>query len=64
VSAYYGNKIGSSHEMTEYLLNEAHVACVAGADFGEDKCIRLSYATSRENIREAMQRIKKALEKL
>jgi aspartate aminotransferase len=64
VSAYYGGKIGSSHEMTEYLLNEAHVACVAGADFGEDKCIRLSYATSRENIREAMQRIKKALEKL
>lgn len=64
VSAYYGNKIGSSHEMTEYLLNEAHVACVAGADFGEDKCIRLSYAASQENIREAMQRIKKALEKL
>lgn len=64
VSAYYGGKIGSSHEMTEYLLNEAHVACVAGVDFGEDKCIRLSYATSRENIREAMQRIKKALEKL
>lgn len=64
VSAYYGGKIGSSHEMTEYLLNEAHVACVAGADFGEDKCIRLSYATSRENIREAMARIKKALEKL
>jgi aspartate aminotransferase len=64
VSAYYGGKIGSSHEMTEYLLNEAHVACVAGADFGEDKCIRLSYATSRENLREAMQRIKKALEKL
>lgn len=64
VSAYYGGKIGSSHEMTEYLLSEAHVACVAGADFGEDKCIRLSYATSRENIREAMQRIKKALEKL
>lgn len=64
VSAYYGGKIGSSHEMTEYLLNEAHVACVAGADFGEDKCIRLSYATSQENIREAMARIKKALEKL
>ena len=64
VSAYYGGKIGSSHEMTEYLLNEAHVACVAGADFGEDKCIRLSYAASQENIREAMQRIKKALEKL
>lgn len=64
VSAYYGGKINNSAEMTEYLLNNAHVACVAGADFGEDRCIRLSYATSQDNIREGMSRIKKALSQL
>lgn len=53
-------EIGSA-AMTEYLLTEAHVACVSGADFGEDRCIRLSYATSRDNIREAIRRIREAL---
>ena len=54
----------ASAEMTEYLLNEGHVACVAGADFGEDRCIRLSYATDENTIREAMSRIAKALKQL
>lgn len=62
VSSYYGKgNIHSSSDMADYLLNEAHVACVAGSAFGEDKCIRFSYATDEDSIREAMRRIKKAL---
>lgn len=68
VSAYFprlAQRLGivsaGSREMTEYLLNEAHVACVAGDDFGEDRCIRLSYATDEATIREAIRRIKNAL---
>lgn len=68
VSAYFpllakhlGIEKAGSAEMTDYLLNEAHLACVAGADFGEDRCIRLSYATDEDTIREAMRRLKKAL---
>ena len=66
VSCYYGKRLGNriinnSDDMADYLLNEAHVACVAGTAYGEDKCIRLSYATSEDNIREALKRIKEAL---
>jgi len=64
VSAYYQGKIRCSNDMVDYLLNEAHVACVAGSAFGEDRCIRLSYATSEENIREALSRIQQAMKKL
>ena len=66
VSQYYGKSYGTqiitnSDDMANYLLNEAHVACVAGSAYGEDKCIRLSYATSEANIKEALKRIKEAL---
>ena len=71
VSAYFprlakhlGIEKAGSAEMTDYLLNEAHLACVAGADFGEDRCIRLSYATDEATIREAMRRLKQALANL
>ena len=65
VSSYYGKgNIHSSSDMADYLLNEAHVACVAGSAFGEDKCIRFSYATDEDSIREAMRRIKNALSTL
>jgi len=71
MSAYYprlAKHLGcvsvGSREMTEYLLNEGHVACVAGADFGEDRCIRLSYATDEATIREAIKRIAIALKRL
>ena len=47
-----------------YLLEEGHVACVGGAAFGAPECIRMSYATSDENIKEAVARIKAALAKL
>jgi aspartate aminotransferase len=47
-----------------WLLYNAHVACVAGNAFGNDDCIRLSYATSEDKLIEAVKRIKAALTKL
>ncbi|MCR5131458.1 MAG: pyridoxal phosphate-dependent aminotransferase [Prevotella sp.] len=56
--------VNSSSDLALYLLEEAHVATVGGDAFGDPDCIRLSYATSDENIREALRRIAKALAKL
>ena len=69
VSSYYGksfngNKIENSTDMAFYLLNEANVATVMGSAFGDDSCIRLSYATSEDLLREALRRIKEALANL
>lgn len=61
VSAYYGDAIHNSDEMANYLLEEAHVAVVAGSAYGEDNCIRLSFAVSEDIIKAGMQRIKDAL---
>ncbi len=68
-SSYYGKTdgkrvIASSDDLAMFLLEEAHVACVGGASFGAPECIRMSYATSDENIVEAIKRIKGALAKL
>lgn len=63
VSAYIGkttpegNTIGSSADLAMYLLEKGHVATVDGGAFGMEGYIRLSYATSDENLREAMRRI-------
>ena len=59
-----GRKIENSDDLAMYLLKEAHVACVGGTSFGAPECIRMSYATSDENITEAIRRIKEALAKL
>lgn len=59
-----GRKVTDSSELAMYLLEVGHVACVGGAAFGAPDCIRMSYATSDENIVEAMRRIKEALSKL
>ena len=57
----FGDKeIKSSGDYVMYLLEEAHVACVDGAAFCAPGFMRLSYATSDDNIREAMRRIKEA----
>ena len=69
VSSYYGKsfngkKIENSTDMALYLLNEANVATVMGSAFGDDDCIRLSYATSEDLLREALRRIKEALANL
>ena len=58
-----GTKINTSDDLCLYLLSEAHVGLVAGSSFGNDDCIRLSYAASEEVLTEALRRIKEALEK-
>ena len=59
-----GSPVNNSNDLAMYLLTEAHVATVGGDAFGDPNCFRMSYATSDENIREALRRIKEALEKL
>lgn len=61
---YTTNKFKNDIELTEYLLEEAKVAVVPGSAFGKEGYIRLSYATSMENIQKGVERIKIALEKL
>ncbi len=56
--------INNSTDFAMYLLQEAHVATVAGDAFGEPDGFRMSYATSDDNIREAMRRIKEACARL
>jgi len=67
--SYFGKsfgdrKINNSSDLAMYLLEEGHVACVGGDAFGAPECIRLSYATSDENLVEAIKRIKQALANL
>ena len=56
--------IKSAADLAMYLLVDGHVACVGGGAFGAPNCIRMSYATSEENLTEAFKRIKKALDVL
>lgn len=62
--SYNDRKINTSADMAMYLLEVAHVACVGGLAFGAPECLRMSYATSDENLIEALKRIKEALAKL
>ncbi|MEN8119978.1 MAG: pyridoxal phosphate-dependent aminotransferase [Bacteroidota bacterium] len=69
ISDFFGKSDGyimikNASDLAMYLLNEAHVAVVPGSAFGDPECIRFSYATSREKITIAFERIKKALEGL
>jgi len=59
--SYQGEVIRSAADLCMYMLEHFHVATVSGEAFGDDKCIRLSYATSEEGIRKACARIKNAL---
>ena len=66
VSFYFGKSlkgksIENANDFALFLLEEAHVATVTGEAFGNDDCIRISYAASNEEIKSAVQRIKKAL---
>jgi len=66
VSEYFGKtlrgkEIKDANDFAMYLLGEANVATVTGDAFGNPNCIRLSYATSEEQLREAIKRIKEAL---
>ncbi len=65
-SSFFGKTDGetmvaNSSDFAMYLLEKAHVATVGGDAFGDGECFRMSYATSEDNIKEAMSRIKKAL---
>jgi aspartate aminotransferase len=67
ISGYFGKelrgrKINNASDLAMYLLEEAHVATVTGEAFGNPDCIRISYAASEAEIREAVTRIKKVLE--
>lgn len=66
VSAYFGKtlkgkKINNATDMSLFLLEEALVATVTGEAFGNPDCIRISYAASQDNIKEAIKRIRTAL---
>lgn len=68
-SSFFGKKYGekvinTSTDLAMLLLEEGHVATVAGDAFGDPDCFRMSYATSDDNIREAMRRIKETLAKV
>ncbi|MBP1718405.1 MAG: aspB1, partial [Deltaproteobacteria bacterium] len=54
----------NSIEVTDFILEEAKVALVAGIGFGDDRYMRLSYATSMKNIETGMNRLEEALKKL
>ncbi len=67
--SFYGKKdgdrvINNADDLAMYLLEVGHVACVGGTSFGAPECIRMSYATSDENIIEAIRRIKETLARL
>ena len=69
VSYYFGKSLGNrkienAADLAMFLLEEGHVATVGGAAFGTPECLRFSYATSDENLVEALRRIKEALAKL
>ena len=68
-SSFYGKSdgervINNSTDLAMYLLEVGHVATVGGDAFGDPDCFRMSYATSDDNIREAMRRIGEALKQL
>lgn len=68
-SSFFGKRtdgyvINNATDLAMYLLEVGHVATVSGDAFGDPECIRFSYATSDDNLREAMKRIKEVLEKL
>ncbi len=67
VSSYYGKSDGekiikNGDDFCLYMLEKGHVSLVPGGAFGEEKCVRLSYAASEKDLIEAMARMKKALE--
>lgn len=69
VSAYFGKSDGettikNAEDFSMYLLHKAHVSTVMGSAFGSDNCVRLSFATSMELLKEAVTRITKALSTL
>ena len=68
-SAYYGKKfknklIKGSDDLADYLLEDCQVALVPGSGFGEEACLRLSYATSMDDIEKGLKRLAEGLKRL
>jgi aspartate aminotransferase len=66
ISAYFGKTLNgktikNATDFSLFLLEEANVATVTGVAFGDPNCIRISYAASEQDIREALRRIKEAV---
>lgn len=61
VSAIYTESLSNSIDLCKYLLDEAHVAAVPGAAFGDDRSIRISYAVADETLETALKAIGRAL---
>ncbi|HEY8935481.1 MAG TPA: pyridoxal phosphate-dependent aminotransferase [Cyclobacteriaceae bacterium] len=66
VSSYFGKSDGSvtiknGDDFCLYMLEKAHVSLVPGGAFGDDNCVRLSYAASEKDLREALKRLKETL---
>lgn len=69
VSKFFGRSngdivINNDEDFCMYLLHTAHISTVKGSAFGNENCIRISFATSMDKLKEAMQRMKDALSKL
>lgn len=69
ISYFFGKTDGKTmiqndDDLSMYLLHTAHVTTVCGSAFGNDKCIRLSFATSMDNLNEGILRLKQALDAL
>lgn len=69
ISAFFGKSDGTTtvknaDDFCDYIMTVAHVGLVSGSAFGDPNCFRLSYAASEEQLREAVRRIKSAVEKL
>ena len=69
VDFYFGKKdndetINGADDLCMYLLNKAHVSTVTGSAFGDDGCIRISFANSMQNIEKGLERIQNALSSL
>lgn len=69
VSAYFGKsdgtyKIKNADDFSMFMLEKAHVSMVPGGAFGDENCVRLSYAASEKDLREAMRRMREALASL
>jgi aspartate aminotransferase len=69
ISSYFGKSydnyhIKNSNDLSMFLLEVGNVALVSGDAFGDDNCIRFSYATSEDRLIESVKRVKEALAKL
>jgi aspartate aminotransferase len=69
IDYYFGRSdgeetINNADDFAMYLLNKGHVSTVTGSAFGDEQCIRISFANSMENIEKGFERIKKAVTQL